>query len=116
MPGMQAGQVDAGMWSGGAYEVRTCAECGARQGVARGWIMMVERAGNLVVLPMWNPKIPPKTVHFCGRAHASRYVDRWIGESETAPKPKMVTPRKKVAAFPVQRVESDAEKKTIRFA
>ena len=37
-----------------------------------------ERNGNLVILPKWDAKMLRRTRHFCGRAHASRYVERWI--------------------------------------
>jgi hypothetical protein len=31
-----------------------------------------------VILPKWDEKMIRRTRHFCGRAHASRYVERWI--------------------------------------
>jgi hypothetical protein len=40
--------------------------------------MLYERNGNLVILPKWDVKMMRRTHHFCGRAHASRYVERWI--------------------------------------
>jgi hypothetical protein len=40
--------------------------------------MLYERNGNLVILPKWDVKMMRRTRHFCGRAHASRYVERWI--------------------------------------
>jgi hypothetical protein len=40
--------------------------------------MLYERNGNLVILPRWDTKMMRRTRHFCGRAHASRYVERWI--------------------------------------
>jgi hypothetical protein len=40
--------------------------------------MLYERNGNLVILPKWDTKMMRRTRHFCGRAHASRYVERWI--------------------------------------
>jgi hypothetical protein len=45
---------------------------------ANHWVMMYERNGNLVILPKWDEKMIRRTRHFCGRAHASRYVERWI--------------------------------------
>ena len=39
---------------------------------------MYEKNGNLVILPKWDTKMLRRTRHFCGRAHASRYVERWI--------------------------------------
>ncbi|WP_213807431.1 hypothetical protein [Granulicella sp. dw_53] len=46
---------------------------------ANHWVMLYEKNGNLVILPKWDPKLIRRTRHFCGRAHASRYVERWIG-------------------------------------
>jgi hypothetical protein len=40
--------------------------------------MIVERKESLVVLPVWDEKKVRRTRHFCGRAHASRFVERWI--------------------------------------
>jgi hypothetical protein len=45
---------------------------------ANHWVMLYERNGNLVILPKWDDKMVRRTRHFCGRAHASRYVERWI--------------------------------------
>lgn len=45
---------------------------------ANHWVMLYERNGNLVILPKWDEKMIRRTRHFCGRAHASRYVERWI--------------------------------------
>ncbi|HXC96432.1 MAG TPA: hypothetical protein VNU92_12080 [Edaphobacter sp.] len=45
---------------------------------ANHWVMLYEKNGNLVILPNWDPKMLRRTRHFCGRAHASRYVERWI--------------------------------------
>ncbi len=45
---------------------------------ANHWVMLYEKNGNLVILPKWDPKMLRRTRHFCGRAHASRYVERWI--------------------------------------
>ena len=45
---------------------------------ANHWVMLYERNGNLVILPKWDVKMMRRTRHFCGRAHASRYVERWI--------------------------------------
>lgn len=57
---------------------------------ANHWVMLYERNGNLVILPKWEEKMIRRTRHFCGRAHASRYVERWISS------PTMVT----MAAMP----------------
>jgi hypothetical protein len=40
--------------------------------------MIIERKGSLTVLPAWDDKQVRRSRHFCGRAHASRYVERWI--------------------------------------
>jgi hypothetical protein len=45
---------------------------------ANHWVMLYERNGNLVILPKWDEKMIRRTRHFCGRAHASRWVERWI--------------------------------------
>ncbi|MCU1320523.1 MAG: hypothetical protein JWM43_172 [Acidobacteriaceae bacterium] len=49
--------------------------------------MVYERKGSLVVLPKWDDKMLRRTRHFCGRAHASRYVERWISTPGTAALP-----------------------------
>jgi hypothetical protein len=60
---------------------------------ANHWVMLYERNGNLVILPKWDAKLMRRTRHFCGRAHASRYVERWIAglalnaAPDTAPEP-----------------------------
>ena len=55
-----------------------CEECDMQKSFANHWVMLYERNGNLVILPTWNEKMVRRTRHFCGRAHASRYVERWI--------------------------------------
>ena len=55
-----------------------CEECDMQKSFANHWVMLYERNGNLVVLPKWDEKMIRRTRHFCGRAHASRYVERWI--------------------------------------
>jgi hypothetical protein len=40
--------------------------------------MIIERKESLTVLPVWDDKKIRRTRHFCGRAHASRFVERWI--------------------------------------
>jgi hypothetical protein len=49
--------------------------------------MLYERNGNLVILPKWDDKMVRRTRHFCGRAHASRYVERWIANPMAAALP-----------------------------
>jgi hypothetical protein len=55
-----------------------CEECDMQKSFANHWVMVYERNGNLVILPKWDEKMVRRTRHFCGRAHASRYVERWI--------------------------------------
>jgi hypothetical protein len=55
-----------------------CEECDMQKSFANHWVMLYERNGNLVILPTWDEKMVRRTRHFCGRAHASRYVERWI--------------------------------------
>ena len=55
-----------------------CEECGLQKSFANHWVMIVERKGSLTVLPAWDEKQVRRSRHFCGRAHASRYVERWI--------------------------------------
>jgi hypothetical protein len=55
-----------------------CEECDMQKSFANHWVMLYEKNGNLVILPKWDPKMIRRTRHFCGRAHASRYVERWI--------------------------------------
>ena len=55
-----------------------CDECDMQKSFANHWVMLYERNGNLVILPKWDVKMMRRTRHFCGRAHASRYVERWI--------------------------------------
>jgi hypothetical protein len=55
-----------------------CEECDMQKSFANHWVMLYERSGNLVILPKWDIRMLRRTRHFCGRAHASRYVERWI--------------------------------------
>jgi hypothetical protein len=55
-----------------------CEECDMQKSFANHWVMLYERNGTLVILPKWDEKMVRRTRHFCGRAHASRYVERWI--------------------------------------
>lgn len=55
-----------------------CEECDMQKSFANHWVMLYEKNGNLVILPKWEAKMLRRTRHFCGRAHASRYVERWI--------------------------------------
>ena len=76
-----------------------CEECDMQKSIANHWVMLYEKNGNLVVLPKWDEKMVRRTRHFCGRAHASRYVERW-----------MASPA--MAMAPVGAVEFEAEKGT----
>ena len=70
-----------------------CEECDMQKSFANHWVMLYERNGNLVILPKWDDKKLRRNRHFCGRAHASRYVERWIAglalntTTEPAPDP-----------------------------
>jgi hypothetical protein len=59
-------------------ETCKCEECGLQKSFANHWVMIVERKESLLVLPVWDEKKIRRTRHFCGRAHASRFVERWI--------------------------------------
>jgi len=61
-----------------------CEECDMQKTIANHWVMLYERNGNLVILPKWDEKMVRRTRHFCGRAHASRYVEKWIGNPSMA--------------------------------
>lgn len=61
-----------------------CEECDMQKSFANHWVMMHERNGNLVILSKWDEKMIRRTRHFCGRAHASRYVERWIANPSAA--------------------------------
>jgi hypothetical protein len=61
-----------------------CEECDMQKSFANHWVMLYERNGTLVVLPKWDEKMIRRTRHFCGRAHASRYVERWIASPAAA--------------------------------
>ena len=75
-----------------------CEECDMQKSFANHWVMLFERNGNLVILPRWDDKMIRRTRHFCGRAHASRYVERWIATppvaaiSENLPDPQKLGP------------------------
>jgi hypothetical protein len=61
-----------------------CEECGLQKSFANHWVMIIERNGTLTVLPAWDEKKIRRAHHFCGRAHASRFVERWIANPGTA--------------------------------
>ena len=61
-----------------------CEECGLQKSFANHWVMIIEHKETLTVLPAWDEKKVRRARHFCGRAHASRFVERWIANPETA--------------------------------
>jgi hypothetical protein len=61
-----------------------CEECEIQKTFANHWVMLYEKNGKLVILSKWDEKMIRRTRHFCGRAHASRYVERWISSPSTA--------------------------------
>jgi hypothetical protein len=74
--------------------------------------MLYERNGNLVILPKWDEKMMRRTRHFCGRAHASRYVERWIAGLALNPVPDAVLepgPQKSTLHQLAQQIISDEE-------
>jgi hypothetical protein len=83
-------RVRASLWTGertrsmSLIQTCKCEECDMQKSFANHWVMLYERNGNLVILPKWDEKMVRRTRHFCGRAHASRYVERWIA-SPTSP-------------------------------
>jgi len=68
-----------------------CEECGLQKSFANHWVMIIERKGSLTVLPVWDEKKIRRTRHFCGRAHASRFVERWIANPGMALLPDVVS-------------------------
>jgi hypothetical protein len=89
-----------------------CEECDMQKSIANHWVMLYEKNGNLVILPKWDAKMLRRTRHFCGRAHASRYVERWIAGLALNPVPDAV-PEHELHKFPphqaVQQIISDEE-------
>lgn len=67
-----------------------CEECDMQKSFANHWVMLYEKNGNLVILPRWDTRMVRRTRHFCGRAHASRYVERWIGSLALSATPDVV--------------------------
>jgi hypothetical protein len=61
-----------------------CEECDMQKSLANHWVMLYEKNGKLVILPNWDEKTIRRTRHFCGRAYASRYVERWISNPSMA--------------------------------
>ncbi len=78
-----------------------CEECDMQKSFANHWVMLYERNGNLVILPKWDAKMMRRTRHFCGRAHASRFVERWIAGLALNPAPDaLLGPRPQKSASP----------------
>jgi len=103
-----------------------CEECDMQRSFATQWVMLYEKGGNLVILPKWDEKMLRRTRHFCGRAHASRFVERWISAPGIAAVPEEVvaeTERATVTAFPQSsqswlddEYEAKAALLTVRYA
>ena len=64
-----------------------CEECDMQKSFANHWVMLYEKNGRLVILPKWDEKMLRRTRHFCGRAHASRFVERWIADAVVSAMP-----------------------------
>jgi hypothetical protein len=75
-----------------------CEECDMQKSFANHWVMLYERNGNLVILPKWDEKMVRRTRHFCGRPHASRYVERWIANPAAASLPEVRSDREQERA------------------
>jgi hypothetical protein len=93
-----------------------CEECDMQKSFANHWVMLYERNGNLVILPRWDPKMIRRTRHFCGRAHASRYVERWIASPTMGIAPEGPTglePQKGAHLLTLPQSVLDAEDETI---
>jgi hypothetical protein len=93
-----------------------CEECDMQKSIANHWVMLYERNGNLVILPKWDEKMLRRTRHFCGRAHASRYVERWIATLALNPVPDVVLElglQKSAQPQLVQQIISDEEDEAI---
>jgi hypothetical protein len=93
-----------------------CEECDMQKSFANHWVMLYERNGNLVILPNWDEKMIRRTRHFCGRAHASRYVERWIASPAIGAIPDgagWVEPQKAGHSLALPQSLSDAEDETI---
>jgi hypothetical protein len=89
-----------------------CEECDMQKSFANHWVMLYERNGNLVILPKWDEKMIRRTRHFCGRAHASRYVERWIATPPVAAIPEGIValePQKVALSSVLQESVLDAE-------
>ena len=68
-----------------------CEECGLQKSFAIHWVMIIEHKETLTVLPVWDEKKVRRARHFCGRAHASRFVERWIANPGMALVPDVAT-------------------------
>jgi hypothetical protein len=89
-----------------------CEECDMQKSFANHWVMLYERNGNLVVMPKWDEKMVRRTRHFCGRAHASRYVERWIASPAAGAMPDGVVafePQKAAQSLGLSQSLLDAE-------
>jgi hypothetical protein len=89
-----------------------CEECDMQKSFANHWVMLYERNGNLVILPTWDEKMVRRTRHFCGRAHASRYVERWIASPTMGTIPEGASggePQKAAQSLGLPQILLDAE-------
>lgn len=86
-----------------------CEECDMQKSFANHWVMLYERNGNLVILPKWDDKMVRRTRHFCGRAHASRYVERWIAGIAMLDGSSEAEPQRGTKAFGMTQSALDAE-------
>ena len=93
-----------------------CEECDMQKSFANHWVMLSERNGNLVILPNWDERMVRRTRHFCGRAHASRYVERLIANPAVAVVSEGIAalePQKIAPSHPLPQSLLDAEDETI---
>ena len=96
-----------------------CEECGLQKSFANHWVMIIERKQTLTVLSAWDEKKIRRAHHFCGRAHASRFVERWIANPGMALLPDVAAEAEsnRVASFgrpnEGRHVEERAEEKEI---
>jgi hypothetical protein len=90
-----------------------CEECGLQKSFANHWVMIIEHKETLTVLPAWDEKKVRRARHFCGRAHASRFVERWIANPGMALIPDVAAEAEsnRVTSFGRSEEEAPEEKK-----
>jgi len=115
-------RVRASLWAGertvsvSLVQTCKCEECDMQKSFANHWVMLFERNGNLVILRKWDEKMIRRTRHFCGRAHASRYVERWIASPAMGVAPEgagVVEPQKAAHFLALPQSLLDAEDEAI---